>query len=307
VSTQCPASWRLLLARLRASLWRFRTLPYTEVLFADVSNPCVLERSLFGFRLLVDASRSNAQRLLYLEGERFLLERHLLAGLARRGSHVVDVGANIGYYLLLWESLVGPGGFVHCLEPEPDNLVELRRNVSANCLKNVAVLPVAAGAQDTSIFMTFGINSAVATGDQKGYNVPLRTLRSLFAGERVDLIKIDVEGYEGEVLHGAAAILERKRPALFLEVHPWLLSPGHTADSILARLRQLYSSLEVWESLTDTGLARKAAVRYGLLPPIRRISDSELPTVVTASRQQPFWVVCRPSRPDPAAGAPPAR
>src|SRR5712691_9204706 len=91
---------RVRLARLRASLWRFRTLPYSQALFAEAPCPYVLERSLFGFRLLVDASRSSAQRLLYLEGERFLLERPLLASLARPGSRVVDVGANIGYYML---------------------------------------------------------------------------------------------------------------------------------------------------------------------------------------------------------------
>src|SRR5215831_18680612 len=137
---------RARLARLRAFAWRFHTLPASARAFAGAARPLVLSRRLFGCELQVDVSRSNVQRLLYLEGERFIAERRLVRRLLAPGMRVADVGANIGYYLLLIESAVGPGGRVTCCEPDPDNLCELRRNVAANEFRNVEVVAAAAGA-----------------------------------------------------------------------------------------------------------------------------------------------------------------
>lgn len=80
--------------------WFFRQLP----------TPCRTTRKLFGYDLHLDLSRSSAQQLLYLMGERFIGERILFQRLVRPGMTVVDVGANIGYHTLLFETLVGDGG-----------------------------------------------------------------------------------------------------------------------------------------------------------------------------------------------------
>ncbi|HEV7517126.1 MAG TPA: FkbM family methyltransferase, partial [Thermoanaerobaculia bacterium] len=136
-------SFQLRLARLRAAFWRFRTLELSHRLFADTSRPTLFERPFFGYRLLVDVSRSNAQRLLYLDGERFMAERFLLRRLLRPGFKAVDVGANIGYYLLFMARLIGERGSISCFEPEPENLAELTRNIRRNGLDNVRVFPLA--------------------------------------------------------------------------------------------------------------------------------------------------------------------
>src|SRR5947207_15484253 len=82
-------------------VWRLQTVPLALWTFRKVNPPYLLERPFFGFRLLLDVARSNAQKLLFLEGERFVRERTLLSGLLKPGMCAVDVGANIGYYALM--------------------------------------------------------------------------------------------------------------------------------------------------------------------------------------------------------------
>lgn len=280
---------------LRAFVWRFGTLPYSQRLFGGLHGPLVLARRFRGFALHVDVSRSSLQRLLFLEGERFVAERGLLGSLLGPGMHFVDVGANLGYYLLLAESVVGAQGRVSCFEPEPDNLRELRRNVQVNGLGNVEVFAAAAGAEDGTASLRTGINGSVAAGGGD-LEVPLRRLDSVLT-RRVDFLKIDVEGYEGHVLAGAERILREDRPRAFVEIHPALLAPPWTVDGILDTLRALYPHLALWEPAPADGLVAKARARY-LGRQVAEIHDREalLAACRTGARQAPFWAVCT-SRP----------
>lgn len=276
------------MARLWAWAVRARTLPLARWVFSDVNAPLILSRPFLGRRLVLDVSRTDTHRLLYLEGARLLCEAQLVAPLACPGDHVVDVGANIGYYLLLWERLVGPGGFVHCIEPEPDNLVELERNIEANRLSNVRLHRVAAGATDGTVSLRPGLNSGV---DPNGtVRTPLRRLDSLGV-ERVDLLKVDVEGYEGEVLSGGLGMLQERRPAIFLEVHPWLLTAGHSVDSLLQLLLGLYPRIEAYEAAEQSG-GLAVLARYGLRAPLRSLSLTKVDDSLR-HRERPFWVVAR--------------
>lgn len=113
-------------AKLRQAIsyfWRFKTLKTAKAAFWGTSS-AVLERPFSGYRLSLDVSRTYAQRLLYLEGERFVKERKLIERLTEPGMIVVDVGANIGYYMLLFANFIGEKGKIICFEPEPDNLRE---------------------------------------------------------------------------------------------------------------------------------------------------------------------------------------
>jgi len=277
-------------ARLRAFLWRFRTLPFARSVFAGVPAPCLLERSLFGFRVWLDVSRSDTHKLLFLEGERFLSEGTLLRRLAPPGARVVDVGANIGYYLLLWESCVGPRGFVHCVEPDPDNLVELGRNVQGNRFDNVPVHAAAAGSRDGTASLRRGINACVDPQGATDLSVPIRRLDSLIVGD-VDVLKIDVEGYEGEVLAGAVELLRRCGPALFVEVHPWLLPTNESVAGVLARL-EAYRDKQAFEPVQPAHTLGKLTTRYVAGASVRALDWGQASSF-GRERTRPFWIVCR--------------
>lgn len=284
------APWHLRQAQMRAFLWRFQGLTLARHLFDGIHGPCVLRRRLFGFEHAVDVARGNPQRLLFLEGERFIAERHLVLSLLRPGMHAVDVGANIGYYLLLLARAVGPGGSISCFEPEPANLVELERNARLNALPGVRIIAAAAGAEDSSVRLRGGINSAVAADGE--LRVPLVRLDSVLTTP-VDFLKIDVEGYEGNVLAGAQRIVREDRPHLFLEAHPGSPAPPHTVADLLRTLGAFYERIELYEHAPQARLQDKLRARY-LDRGVRRIPDAAalLTACGEGRRREPFWMVC---------------
>lgn len=288
-----PAFARLLSAVVRVremqlADWAFRTI--------DASHR-IRSRRLFGYQMHIDVSRTVAHRLLYLMGERYIPERTLLAQLARPGMTVVDVGANIGYYLLLFERLVGRRGRVICIEPSPENLVELRRNVDANRFTNAIVHDVAVGARTGEARLRPGLNGFIT--EDEGSPVRLEPLDALVDGH-VDLIKIDVEGYEGHVIEGSLAILTRDRPVLFLELHPGILPRfGRSARDIVDLLQPLYPRMEAWEMEDQKRSTLPARIRARYLGTGRGLLQRSVENVVAESGSWSWdrtcWLICRPS------------
>ena len=159
----------------------------------------------------------------------FLLKR--FATPAER--HFIDVGANIGYFSCLMSKLAGPSGTVLAVEPEPNNLKLLERNLKINRLTNVTVHACALGAREGTAKLGLykpanrGRHSILDADPGRSVEVKVRTLdelaRSSAGGIAVwSLVKIDVEGYEGFVLAGAKETLPRME-SLVMEFSPALL------------------------------------------------------------------------------------
>lgn len=145
----------------------------------------------------------------------------------------LDVGANIGYFTCLMGKLAGLSGKVFVIEPEPQNLALLQKNIKLNGLANVTVYPCALGASEGTAMLGLykpanrGRHSILATQAKTQIEVPVRTLDELVrnAGPNIkswSLLKIDVEGYEGFVLDGAKETLSRVE-TLVMEYSPALL------------------------------------------------------------------------------------
>jgi FkbM family methyltransferase len=160
----------------------------------------------------------------HYERLRGLLERELplFSSAVNRHDVVVDVGANVGIYV---HALRRRGAFVEAFEPQPACSTVLKAYAAAN--PSVRVHEVALGASESTVTLSIPIDrgriargSATmgrVAGEHDTIHVPMRTLDS-FAFDRVNAIKIDVEGAELEVLSGAAATLERTRPLLLVEI-----------------------------------------------------------------------------------------
>lgn len=134
------------------------------------------------------------------------------------GGVFVDVGANIGYYSLYASRLVGSSGAVLAYEPLPDAFAELARNAPPN----VTVRRVAVGSRSGTIEFGVRDEADMSSFDIQGASsvlqVPLTTLDEALAElTRLDLLKIDVEGYEMEVLEGADTTIRRLRPTICFE------------------------------------------------------------------------------------------
>jgi FkbM family methyltransferase len=165
--------------------------------------------------------------------------RALQAALAP-GMTFVDVGACKGDFTLLAAASVGPHGRVVAVEPEPVNASWLRRSVGLRAARNVEVVEMALsdasgraalhrvdvlGGADSSSGLHSLLEGGPATHDT--IEVDARTLDGLLETlgiARVDVIKIDVEGWEVAVLRGAAATLTRQGdpPIIVMDLHPEL-------------------------------------------------------------------------------------
>ena len=155
----------------------------------------------------------------------------LLKTLLSSGGTFIDVGANIGDWTLPAAKLVGPTGRVLAFEPVQRMAGALRKSAWANRFDQIRVFDVAlsnhAGEADFSVENENSGGSRLGRMPDdpgrtfSGHRVRVTTLDDVVGAEglkAIDLIKIDVEGFEAEVLQGAARSIAELRPALYFEV-----------------------------------------------------------------------------------------
>lgn len=198
------------------------------------------------------------QWLTYMGAENH--QRARLLALAQPRSTVIDVGANIGDTLLSLGKRVGPEGRAIGFEANPATLQKCQANIALNAMPQVRVEGVGLGAEAGEL--GFGSAASGNSGadrfmpDGGAITVAVITLDSYIREQgldRVDLIKIDVEGFEMNVLRGADATLARFRPVLFLELSDAnLREQGSSATELLAWLET--RDYAVYDALSDVAL-----------------------------------------------------
>jgi FkbM family methyltransferase len=172
-------------------------------------------------------------------------ERELLRKILFQGAVVVDVGANIGIYSEFLSRFVGPTGLVHSFEPSPDNFKRLC--AATHHLSNVRSTEAAVGERsgECKLYISDKLNvdhrAYKADGDSRR-TVPAEmvALDDYFnPGQRVDLIKMDIQGYELHALRGAQRVLqENSNINLLLEFWPSGLSQAGVDWEELVRMLQ---------------------------------------------------------------------
>lgn len=213
-----------------------------------------------GIRLRTDLSVDDVGRTLYSYGCLDYWDEKALGGLVPPGGVAFDVGAHIGFYSLLLARLVGTEGRVVSYEPVPYTHALLRANLRRNAARNVLARPVAVGAHAAPVRIApapggrLGWSRIDAAGELAASATTLDAEVERLKIPRVDFIKIDVEGYEREVLTGAQMILRRDRPVVMYEINPQALA-AHGGDA--AALRAFFS---------EQGYALYRAGRKGLTP-----------------------------------------
>ena len=197
------------------------------------------------FVVFLDPRDQVIAKKLILYGSFEAREIELLCSHVRPGDCALDVGANIGLYSLALSRAVGPTGHVIAVEPDPENLALLRRNLESNGCANVTVIGEALGdeAGTALLYETDQANrGALSTvdisgvGQQHALPVQMRRGDSLFAqiGRSPRVAKIDVEGTEPQVFAGLGEFLPEV--LLFEFVPEQLRAAGHDPVSFLHTL-----------------------------------------------------------------------
>ena len=218
---------------------------------------------------------NDLSRQLFIAGcvepnEFAFLDRILTAGMI-----FVDAGANEGLYTLFASRRVGAGGRVWAFEPSKREFARLQQNLSLNQLQNVQAFQVALadldGEGDLSIagYEHEGQNTLGAFVHQgvslkRTERVTVRTLDSVVRDanlQKVDVIKLDVEGAEYRVIEGARTVLTKHRPVVLFEASDAALQQQ---QSSLDSLTRLLSSFKYRLFVFDSRTARPTPAAPGL-------------------------------------------
>jgi FkbM family methyltransferase len=208
-----------------SAYWRLCRPRQTEPRYDRLFTNAVL-RDAPGMRMRLDP-HDHMHGIIAFTG---VYERQLSAMLRERGNRgglLVDVGANWGYFTLVWAA-ANPGNRVLAIEASPRNEAPLRDNVARNGLGGrVQVLAVAAGAAKGFVEFDPGPDGQTGWGgisakrDDGSVRIKAAPLDELCAGEeKIAVLKIDVEGAEAIVLAGARRLLQERRIGeVFLELN----------------------------------------------------------------------------------------
>lgn len=157
-------------------------------------------------------------------GEYSLAEAEVLTALVRPGAVVVEAGANIGVHTQALARAVGSEGFVYAYEPQRIVFQTLCANLALNSLMNVDARHAALGREpgyvripDIDYARPDNFGGISLERFSQGRKVRIVVLDEDVETERLDLLKVDVEGMELEVLEGAGKLIRRFRPVLYVE------------------------------------------------------------------------------------------
>lgn len=158
-------------------------------------------------------------------------QRDKLYSLVDKGDVVLDVGTNIGEMLLHFAKLVGKDGFVYGFEPDETNFANAQKNIALNDFQNIHLFNLGVSEKKethklyrvdpNNLGMNRILNETEAGKFEDFTTIETDRLDNIVTEngiQKVDLIKIDIEGYEMHALRGARRLLETFRPKLFIEV-----------------------------------------------------------------------------------------
>ena len=198
-------------------------------------RPYVIHKDVEGvaFDLLIGDYEGRQWYDLNCTGSSWKEMRILRGRMLQAGDVVFECGAHHGCTAIMLSRWVGDEGHVLAFEPRPSNCDIIDRNIALNDLRNVTLERKAVGATRGEVFIDNASNTSVLSSGE-GPAVGLVPLDD-YADLKPTLLKIDVEGYEREVLRGARRILE-SRPKIALEVHTGVL---HRYDTSAAEVLSL--------------------------------------------------------------------
>ena len=203
-------------------------------------------------------------------------ETKFLGNYIKKGMNVVDIGANIGYYTLLFSKWVNQEGKVFSFEPDPDNFQLILKNIEANQCKNITALNKAISNNSGPTFLylsednNFGDHRLTdafpyeINSHRKKIEIESIKLDDFFSiDKKIDLIKMDIQGSEILALNGMNDVINNnKKLAIFTEFWPYAIEKtGFSPKESFEKLVQMGFSI----SILNNGKKEKMTIDSDLL------------------------------------------
>jgi FkbM family methyltransferase len=185
----------------------------------------------------------HGESLLFWVGSYDIWERYHIERLLPKGSVMFDIGTRFGIYALTLAHRV-PTATIYCFEPNLDNYIRLTRNISLNHLQNLR--PFQLGLGDWVGTARIVVNNDTDSGASslaEGEGTHITTLDRFCEEQgiqRLDFLKVDIEGFEPRLLKGGRKSLERFKPTMLIELNTTTLArAGSSVEELLGMLRSL--------------------------------------------------------------------
>ena len=200
----------------------------------------------------LDLSELNEWWLYYGFKEEY---RSALIDLINKGDWIIDIGANLGEVSFLASQKVGSSGKVYSFEPDPDNYTRFDYNLSLNTFTNIVFVKKGLGDNPGKYKIAMNVNepgnngsNSIVPDKKTDINKLAREIDVVRFDDwiaenpldKIDLVKIDIEGFELQALKGAEMTLKKYKPIIYSELHDVKLREhGTSAKELIDYLKAL--------------------------------------------------------------------
>ena len=218
----------------------FAIKSFFAILFINFfSSNALLKRRIFNYYMYLDPKDRGISRTLLLFGERELDHKLIFERIVKKNMKIFDIGANIGYYVLMESNLIGEKGKILAIEPVDKNIKLLRKNLKLNNNKITKTVQIAISNDNKKNKRNFLISTHSNLGhlvsDQESRLIKKRAvnkeeikfirtktmnIKTLIKKNFIpDFIRMDIEGSEAEIIGSLAKLNLKKYPIICFETH----------------------------------------------------------------------------------------
>lgn len=214
----------------------------------DMKTEKIIQVNNYKMKIMPNDKGISSELMIY--GNHEPLTTQIISDELKEGMTCLDIGSNIGYYALLESKKIGKSGVVWSIEPSPENFSILTDNIKLLDNNNVKAFNFAIGDKNAEIEFIISKKSNwskvkeesdLVEEEDKIIKVPLKTLDS-FALEndlkKIDLVRMDVEGYENKIIFGGLEFFKKFKPIIMIEIHKMIMGKGETIR-ILEKLKEI--------------------------------------------------------------------
>ena len=263
----------ILALSLRSTFKHLKTVP--EKTIVEVNNSKMI--------LLPKKRGIHYELFLHKKREPICTDYIMHSNSLKEGDVVLDIGANIGYYVLIESQLVGENGRIYAVEPVQNNFALLKENLQLNNLHNVSTFNFAFGEKTAKSKIYISDEANLCSMNKQGSGgriigseeVSVFTVDA-FLKDKVapNFIRMDVEGYEYEILKGMPKTLSSNIKML-IELHPWrpFLDP--------AKMNEILDILEQNQFRVKFAVFEEKVEENKVIKLLLKKAGSKLPLVVS--------------------------
>lgn len=200
---------------------------FIQTIFVFKNISIVKVNNIVSYEIIIDPKNGFVDKQIFSYKDFEPEIKNIFLKYVSEGFTVLDIGANIGIHTLFLAKIVGDSGKVIAFEPIKRIYEQLKKSIAINDFQNIVLNNYALGDRQTNAKINIlkenmGGSSIYNNKDTKfdsEENIMIKVLDNLNL-PRIDFIKMDVEGYEWNVIKGAKNLLERDRPNIVFEYNP---------------------------------------------------------------------------------------